>query len=760
MRAPLAVIRDSFREAIVSRVLWVLLAFITVILSALAPFGARQVSFSKLRYWDIVDPEQLARNLYLEFNSDQPSPGKHIWELLDGKTQERLREAGEGASENVGGAARGLFRLFEELNELLVRRDFYNERAWGDVSLDAEATELISHGIPALSHEENQRLNRLLLEAAYRNLIAKSPRKSVQFNYAGFDFMDPYPISQQQLTAAVEQALVTVMGLVVGVGAVFIGILVTAPIIPHMLETGSIELLLSKPITRVVLFLAKYLGGCMFVLVSGAYLVAGIWLIAGIRFGTWENRLFLCIPIFLFLFMVYYSVSALAALIWRSAIVCVAVSIIFWLVCFSLSLTKQFIENMSVIPNRLVRVVQVDDQWIAVDESGQVRQWSEKIGEWNDTFSRPSPIAVFSRFVKRQRPLLGPIYNSKTDQLIAIELPIRGTWKSAAGANLQAGHRSQNWQPRRVAVAPSETVAIFATKTGDCLAIADEGIFLLGAAVLQAERSQDDLLFFELPKFKLDYQPADSADWNPEAAAIHPDTSVLAIWNDQRIETITPLTDKDDFVVGRIELDDVADNVGLAFAGDTILVADENGQMFAIAASDGKVKARADGAATPRFVYASDNGRWFAILFHSGRLQIFDATEKRFFAPSVGGQGDISAAVFAGQHLAVVDRGNRLTRYRLPSLEIEERIEPELENDQWFYRHCILPVYTAFPKQRELDATVQFLLRTNDEPDTVETQDLAAPRLQNDPWSPVASSSIFMGVVLSICCWYMHRTDF
>ncbi|MFP6693712.1 MAG: hypothetical protein VB875_11870, partial [Pirellulales bacterium] len=130
------------------------------------------------------------------------------------------------------------------------------------------------------------------------------------------------------------------------------------------------------------------------------------------------------------------------------------------------------------------------------------------------------------------------------------------------------------------------------------------------------------------------------------------------------------------------------------------------------------------------------------------------------FAPSVGGQGDISAAVFAGQHLAVVDRGNRLTRYRLPSLEIEDRIEPELENDQWFYRHCILPVYTAFPKQRELDATVQFLLRTNDEPDTVETQDLAAPRLQDDPWSPVASSSIFMGVVLSICCWYMHRTDF
>jgi ABC-type transport system involved in multi-copper enzyme maturation permease subunit len=756
MRASLAVIRDSFREAIVSRVLWVLLVFITVILLALAPFGARQVSFSKLRYWDILDPEQLGKNLYMEFNSEDPSPGKHIWELLDSTTQDQLRKAGEGAAENVGGAAHGVLRLFEELNDLLDRRNFYNEEAWRGVALDPEATELIDRGIPALSHEEIQRLNRLLLEGAYRNLIAKSPRKSVQFSYASLDFMDPYPISDQQLTAAVEQGLVTVMGLVVGVGAVFIGILVTAPVIPHMFETGSIELLLSKPITRVMLFLTKYFGGCMFVMVSGAYLIAGIWLIAGVRFGVWESRLFLCVPIFLFLFMVYYSVSALAALIWRSAIVCVAVSIIFWLVCFSLSLTKQIIQNTSVIPSQLVRVVMADDRWVAVNESGQVRQWNEQSEEWRETFSRPNPIAVISPFAIHQRQMIGPVYNPKTEQLIAIELPIHGTWKSASGANLQVGHRYQNWHPRAVAVAPAGTLAIFVTKDGECLAVAHEGVFQLSATSLQEERSQDDLLFFDLPEFKLDYKPPDAGDWNPQAAAMHPDTNAIAIWNNSRIDVIA----HNDIAERRFAVDDVADSVVLAFAGNTILVADENGQMIAIDATDGEVKARNDAGAIPRFAYASRDGQWFAVLFHSGRLQMFEVSENRFFAPSVGGQGDISAAAFADGKLAVVDRGNRLTRYKLPSLAADQRIEPELENDEWFYRRCILPLYTLFPKQGELDATVHYLLQTNDEPDSDETRSLAAARLPNEPWSPVISSSIFICVMLSICCWYMHRTDF
>ena len=42
MRAYWAVIQDSFREALASRVLWVLLVLITLLLALLAPVGYRQ----------------------------------------------------------------------------------------------------------------------------------------------------------------------------------------------------------------------------------------------------------------------------------------------------------------------------------------------------------------------------------------------------------------------------------------------------------------------------------------------------------------------------------------------------------------------------------------------------------------------------------------------------------------------------------------------------------------------------------------------
>jgi ABC-type transport system involved in multi-copper enzyme maturation permease subunit len=57
----------------------------------------------------------------------------------------------------------------------------------------------------------------------------------------------------------------------------FIAILVTAPTIPQMFETGSLHLLLSKPISRSLLFLAKFVGGCAFVVICATYLSAGDW---------------------------------------------------------------------------------------------------------------------------------------------------------------------------------------------------------------------------------------------------------------------------------------------------------------------------------------------------------------------------------------------------------------------------------------------------------------------------------------------------
>ena len=109
----------------------------------------------------------------------------------------------------------------------------------------------------------------------------------------------------------VNFALAALTTFLAGILGVFIAILVTAPTVPQTFEPGAIDLLLSKPVSRSLLFLTKFFGASTFILLNSIYLIGGMWLIAGLRFDIWSGRLLLCIPVFLFLFVIYYSVSAL-----------------------------------------------------------------------------------------------------------------------------------------------------------------------------------------------------------------------------------------------------------------------------------------------------------------------------------------------------------------------------------------------------------------------------------------------------------------
>ena len=111
-------------------------------------------------------------------------------------------------------------------------------------------------------------------------------------------------------------------------------ILVTAPIIPKCSIPVSLSLLLSKPVSRSLMFLAKFVGGCAFILINVTYLIVGLWAIVGLRLGIWSQGLLLCIPIFLFLFAIYYSVSAFSGVVWRNAVVCVVMTVVFWFACY------------------------------------------------------------------------------------------------------------------------------------------------------------------------------------------------------------------------------------------------------------------------------------------------------------------------------------------------------------------------------------------------------------------------------------------
>ena len=113
MRPYLAIIKDSFREALASRVLWVLLLLITVLLLALAPFTWSSTVASRLAVGDLRRVRGLAMQLK-DGSLPEASPLQaFFWKSLSSSTQERINEIDDDQPRRGFRLTRG---LVEDLN--------------------------------------------------------------------------------------------------------------------------------------------------------------------------------------------------------------------------------------------------------------------------------------------------------------------------------------------------------------------------------------------------------------------------------------------------------------------------------------------------------------------------------------------------------------------------------------------------------------------------------------------------------------------
>jgi len=121
-----------------------------------------------------------------------------------------------------------------------------------------------------------------------------------------------------------------------GMIIILISVIVTAFFIPNMLRPGSVVMLLSKPISRTMLLLFKFFGGLFFVVILTTFVVGGVWLITGIRAGVWAPGVWAVVPLMTLSFAILYSVSTVAAVLTRNSIVAILVTVAFggllWLV--------------------------------------------------------------------------------------------------------------------------------------------------------------------------------------------------------------------------------------------------------------------------------------------------------------------------------------------------------------------------------------------------------------------------------------------
>lgn len=106
-----------------------------------------------------------------------------------------------------------------------------------------------------------------------------------------------------------------------------LAIFASSGLIPSVLEPGRIALLLSKPVTRPVLILGRYIGNVLVVALNHIYLVGSIWIIIGLKTHLWEPRFLLAIPTCLFIFSVLLCVVTLIGVVSESAALSVMVTV-------------------------------------------------------------------------------------------------------------------------------------------------------------------------------------------------------------------------------------------------------------------------------------------------------------------------------------------------------------------------------------------------------------------------------------------------
>lgn len=671
MRAYFAILKDSFREALASRVLWILLIVTTAVLVLAGPMGLREGT----------PPAQATA---------------------------AQATAGQATAGQVGAA-------------------------------DLQAADSTAPD------------------------TAKPEQKALYMTYLGFDApWKPFPVSREQATPIIKMLLAGIMNFFVGTLGVFAAILVTSSIIPQTYEPGAIDLLLSKPVSRSLLFLTKFAGGCAFIALVAAYFIVGLWLIMGLRFEMWNGRILVCIPIFLFLFAIYYSVSALAGVVWRNAIVSVVVSILFWVSCFVVGLTKGLIEQLWINPDRIVKIIPAGETLLGVNEQGLTREWKADSNSWQDVFSSPTQRPGPGGLVVPQ-PLLGPIYDPKGDRLLAVQVPQRGGFSLFGPTpTLHVGLRAEGWKRSKGPNPPAGTTGLLLDGQGEILVVGASAIYRLAIDPDEKAVEGDG----PVQKF-VAVGPAPALQLDSSAtSSLNTASGAIAVWDRGKVLLLEPGDDGKYFRKVEKELPDAkkASGAVIAFQNQTVLLALSDGRVLILDAADLGLRAefKPAGGNAPRFAAAAPGGRWLSVLFHDNRLWFYDTRDNKPIDLSISGQRDVSAATFDGpDRLLVADRGTRVTAYRLDPFQIEQRRSPTLGMLERVYRYGIVPVYTVFPKPGEMDNVTTYLI-TDQETLAVgpNSQDLAQTRVKVDVWGPVWSCLAFLGVMLGVTCLYVRRTDF
>lgn len=173
--------------------------------------------------------------------------------------------------------------------------------------------------------------------------------KGVSIFFGAFHFEDP------RFTAGSVWSKVLILGIfstfIVPIwlawGSSILALISVTTVFPDFMSDGAIDLVLSKPIGRLKIFLVKYLGCMLFVLLQMTIVCVGVFFIIAWRIGQWNWIIFAAIPIVVAYFSYIFGFNVLMAVTTRSPIAALLFTMLFWFCLFIAQKTESSLLGLT-----------------------------------------------------------------------------------------------------------------------------------------------------------------------------------------------------------------------------------------------------------------------------------------------------------------------------------------------------------------------------------------------------------------------------
>lgn len=778
MRAVLAILRDSFAEAAASRVLWLALGGILLVLLALAPMGLTSVASTTLRPYELADVEAFLKSLQ-RGSVEKSGPLQHLYQLLSVQQQERLTEWLTAKPEPGRAARRMQSQVLELVNGLLPRPDFYKPESWeSDTWKSAEiADELRVADAESLGDQLRSARNLRRLAAAFPESIDIQDDTSLVLSYGTMTLFGPLRLPPAQIDRLINEIIIGVLSVFLGFFGVFGSLLVTASIIPRTFEPGEISLLLSKPVRRATIYVTRFVGGCLFTLLCAALLVTGTWLILWLRFNLWRPELLWCVPLYVFLFAIYYSVSSLTGAIWRNPIVSLIVVVVFWILQTTAGVVNQFMTQVYLPGQSLEEVAIAGEDVFGIDGTRAYLKWNAATSDWAAIMEQQSsnPLASLEVLRPGVKPRL--LVSDDAAKVYSLQQEF-SRFNQAGPATLIRGDAENNFVRETESVTPEAVFGVYLAANGDLLLPGTRNIYVytgIPEGVRTTRNWLRGMLGNVIPSGAAQgfrsLTPGRKESLRGDASvAFNAGNAAFATWDRGTLTVLSREADGNYMESGRRVMDQKQSAL-LAAGGNLILAAQADGsvRVFDQVTTEDLFEGHIPKGDKPKRVELSVDGQFGAVLTHGGRLMIFDASRKVFEEWAAGRGRSISAIRLAADHKIMIAERRGVEVFDLKTSATVDSRKGVLAWPFHAYDYVVRPVYTVFPRPGDLDNAVRFLV-TGEKTMAIQqeeggqpsgpVEDLQGNRIAFDPWASLWSNAGFILVMLGLGCLYLIRSDF